>query len=147
MDTNVLLRGFRGENSAAGKVLEAILNRKFLILLSKPVMSEYRFVLGQMAATARFAALTPRVVEAALERLQFLSEYIRIPTSHFEYQRDPRDEKFIELAIAGRATQILSFDKDLLELPYGHTDAANRFRQRLPGVEVVRPREFMEIVL
>ena len=105
-----------------------------------------------MAARLAEAAKSPRatksaLVEAALERLQFLSEYIRIPTSHFEYQRDPRDEKFIELAIAGRATQILSFDKDLLELPYGHTDAANRFRQRLPGVEVVRPREFMEIVL
>jgi len=144
VDTNVLLRGFRDENSAAGRLLEAILNRRVLILLSKPVMAEYRSVLREMAESTRFPALTPQAVGMTLDRLQFFSDYVRNPASHFEYDRDPRDEKFIELAIAGNATHIVSFDNDLLSLTSGHGDAANRFRQRLPAVKVVRPREFMD---
>jgi len=62
VDTNVLLRGFRDENSAAGRLLEAILNRRVLILLSKPVMAEYRSVLREMAESTRFPALTPQAV-------------------------------------------------------------------------------------
>jgi predicted nucleic acid-binding protein len=88
--------------------------------------------------------ITRELVEITLRRLRFLGEYLRAPAARFEYPRDPADEKFIELAIELQATHILSFDKDLLSLPRGRGDAARRFRQRLPKVEVFDAGEFVE---
>jgi uncharacterized protein len=45
--------------------------------------------------------------------------------------RDPRDDKFLELAAAGRATHVISGDADLLEL--------HPFRT----VPIVTPAEFL----
>ena len=48
--------------------------------------------------------------------------------------RDPRDDKFLELAVSGRATHIVSGDSDLLVL--------HPFR----GIVVLSPSEFLTLV-
>ena len=48
--------------------------------------------------------------------------------------RDPRDNKFLELAVSGRATHIVTGDSDLLGL--------HPFR----GIVVVSPSEFLRLV-
>ena len=45
--------------------------------------------------------------------------------------RDPKDDIFLELAVSGRATHVLSGDSDLLSL------------HPLRGIAVVTPREFL----
>lgn len=45
--------------------------------------------------------------------------------------RDPKDDKFLELAVCGNATVIISGDKDLLDL--------NPFR----GIQIITPQEFL----
>jgi uncharacterized protein len=45
--------------------------------------------------------------------------------------RDPKDDKFLELAVTGRATHIVTGDSDLLAL--------NPFR----GIEIVSPQTFL----
>jgi predicted nucleic acid-binding protein len=61
----------------------------------------------------------------------------------FRFDRDPMDEKFIELALAGSASHMVTNDNDLLYLASGHDDSARRFRQRLPDARVVVPADFM----
>jgi putative PIN family toxin of toxin-antitoxin system len=114
-------------------------------LLSKPILDEYRAVLMDDALTARFPELTPTLVEMTIRQLRFIGDYLRSPAARFEYRRDLRDQKFIELAIELSATHILSADKDLLSLPRGRTEASRRFRQRLPGVSVVTAAEFVRL--
>ncbi|WP_280514231.1 putative toxin-antitoxin system toxin component, PIN family [Anabaena sp. PCC 7938] len=47
--------------------------------------------------------------------------------------RDPKDDKFLEIAINGNATHIITGDKDLLELhPFG-------------GVDIITATQFLEI--
>ena len=113
-------------------------------MLSKPVLDEYRAVLLDEAISQRFPEITPDIVEVTARRLRFIGEYVRSPKSRFLYSRDPRDEKFIELAISLRATHILSSDRDLLSLPKSRTEAGERFRQRLPKVEVLEAAEFIQ---
>ncbi len=48
--------------------------------------------------------------------------------------RDSSDDKFLELAVSGRATHIETGDSDLLEL--------DPFR----GIRIVRPQEFLELI-
>jgi predicted nucleic acid-binding protein len=51
---------------------------------------------------------------------------------------------FVELAIAGEATHLVTLDSDLLSLPTARTDAGKRFRQRLPNLAVQSPQSFIE---
>lgn len=70
------------------------------------------------------------------QRLEFLAAYIRdaedvVVTIRLRECRDPKDDKFLELAIQGRATHIVSGDQDLLTL--------SPFR----GITILTPAEFL----
>ena len=144
LDTNILLRGLINAGSASGRVLDACDRRRVLMLLSRPLLAEYRAVLRYPAIVERYPELTTPKVEIVLRRLQYIGEVLRAVKVRFDYPRDPKDSKVIELAIAGRATHIVSADNDLLSLPQGRGDAARRFRQRLPATEVLGPDDFLD---
>jgi predicted nucleic acid-binding protein len=63
----------------------------------------------------------------------------------FDFERDPRDAKFTELAIAGAATHLITLDRDLLSLPTARTSAGQRFRQRLRRAVVQQPAQFIRL--
>jgi putative PIN family toxin of toxin-antitoxin system len=56
------------------------------------------------------------------------------PDEAIDACRDPKDNKFLEIAVAGKAAYIISGDKDLLIL--------NPFR----GIQIVTPAEFLEMI-
>ncbi|HMD53661.1 MAG TPA: putative toxin-antitoxin system toxin component, PIN family [Phycisphaerae bacterium] len=143
LDTNVLLRGLANMDSTAGRILLVCDNRNVVLLLNKEVLAEYRIVLGNPLVTQRHSAITPEAVELVLRRLRYICDYQSDPQIHFRFDRDPRDEKFIELAIAGEASHIISGDSDLISLTKSHTDAAKRFRQRLPNTKILHPGAFL----
>lgn len=71
------------------------------------------------------------------ERMEFLSAYVRDSmlievVERVMACRDPKDDKFLELAVNGNATCVLSGDEDLLVL--------HPFR----GIAIMTPREFLE---
>src|SRR5262249_11838655 len=144
LDTNVLLAGLVSKASASQKVVDSLQARKAIPLVSPPVLAEYRAVLLHPAIIARFAHLTPRRVELALHRLRYVGDECRTGRVKFELDRDPRDAMFIELAIAGEATHLITMDLDLLSLPTARTDAGKRFRQRLGRLVVQTPQSFIE---
>jgi putative PIN family toxin of toxin-antitoxin system len=144
LDTNVLLAGLVSESPASQRVVDALSTRKAIPLLSRPVLGEYHAVLLDPAILARFPALTPRRVAMALHKLRYVADEYRVIRVTFEFPRDPKDAMFLELAIAGEATHIVTLDPDLLSLPGGRGDASKRFRQRLGNVEVLRPGEFLD---
>ncbi|WP_428940253.1 putative toxin-antitoxin system toxin component, PIN family [Fontivita pretiosa] len=143
MDTNTVLRGLVSSSSAAARVLRAAEQRRFIPLLSKPVLDEHRAVLSDEELCRRFPQITAELVEVTIRRLRFVGDYVRHPRASFQFRRDPRDQKFVELAIAMHATHVVSLDEDLLSLPIGQTDASRRFRRRLPQVKVLDPGQFL----
>jgi putative PIN family toxin of toxin-antitoxin system len=143
IDTNTLLRGLLSNTSAAASVVAAAEQRRFVTLLSRDVLAEYRAVLTDSRVIERFPSLSGKRVEVTLARLRFCGDYIRHISTRFDFPRDQRDAKFIELAIQGGATHMVSCDNDLLSLRTGHTDASKRFRQQLSGLSVLRPAEFI----
>lgn len=144
LDTNVLLAGLTSRSSASQKIVDGLLARKVVPLVSAQVLMEYREVLLHPAIQQRFRELTPRRIEMALHRLRYLGDEIQTTGIRFDFKRDPLDAKFIELAIAGRATHIVTLDDDLLSLPASRSDAGKRFRQRLPSVKALKPGELLE---
>lgn len=53
--------------------------------------------------------------------------------SHIQACRDPKDNKFLELAVSGKATHIVSGDNDLLTLHPFH------------GIHILSPRAFLDL--
>ena len=71
------------------------------------------------------------------EREEFLEALIERslgiePAEEIQACRDPKDDKFLELAVSGQARCIVSSDKDLLEM--------KRFR----GIPILTPAKFLE---
>jgi putative PIN family toxin of toxin-antitoxin system len=143
LDTNILLRGLLNIRSAVGGVVDACDQRRAVLLLSRPVLAEYRAVLTDSTMVALYPALVASKIDLALRRLRYVGDIHHALQVQFDYPRDPRDAKFIELAIAGNATHIVSGDKDLLQLASGHGDSAKRFRQRAPSVKLVDAASFL----
>jgi putative PIN family toxin of toxin-antitoxin system len=98
------------------------------LLLSESTLNELDDVLRR----PKFDAYLPET-----KRLEFLlslieaSEVIDV-TQNLRVCRDPKDDKFLELAVAGNASWIVSGDQDLLTL--------KQFQQ----VEIISPRDFLE---
>jgi uncharacterized protein len=143
VDTNTLLRGLAGPTSASGRVLTLCDQRNILILLSRALLTEYRRVLKSPEIVRHNPAIGGDAVELVLRRLRYVGEYVARPGVRFRLDRDRRDEPFLELAIAAASTHIITNDKDLLSLSRGHDEASKRLRQRLPGVRIVRPAQFL----
>lgn len=144
LDTNTVLRGLARPRSASSFILSACEDRRATLLLSRSVLTEYRHVLSDPEIAERHPAIAAKSIEVVLRALRYRSEFLAATDVRFRFDRDPSDAKFVELAIAGRATHIVSNDKDLLSLNAAHTDAAKRFRQRLPQVEVLDSASFMQ---
>ena len=71
------------------------------------------------------------------DRIRFLNLLVKESilvdiTEKIEECRDPKDDKFLELAVSGKADFIISGDDDLQTL--------NPFRE----IEIISPREFTE---
>ena len=71
--------------------------------------------------------------EEFLEVLEQMVEIVEI-TETIRACRDPRDDKFLELALSGRATHIITGDQDLLDL--------HPFR----GIPILTPSAFLTAV-
>jgi predicted nucleic acid-binding protein len=84
-------------------------------------------------------------IDISLERLLYVSDFYRHTKAKFHLPRDPKDAAFVELAIAGQATHIITVDHDLLTLSNGRDDAGKRFRQRLPHTSLLKPEDYLRL--
>jgi predicted nucleic acid-binding protein len=69
LDTNILVRAFINLGSDSGRILLACEKRRFVPLLSQPVLREYRLILGDPTLCSRYRQLDRPEVAVSLERL------------------------------------------------------------------------------
>ena len=125
VDTNVLLSGLHFPGSIPSRVLIEV--QGSVILASDTTRQE----LTEVVERVRFDRFVQREV-----RRHLAAEYLRA-TVNIEIPfpiracRDPRDDKFLEVAVHGRADAIITRDGDLL--------AMNPFR----GIAVLSPAEYL----
>ena len=98
------------------------------ILISKAIFDEIAQVLHRRKLE-RFISAAVR--EAAIERIRSIARWIE-PPSPIRACRDPKDDKFLEVAVHGRADVIVTGDTDLLAL--------HPFR----GIAILTPAEYLE---
>jgi uncharacterized protein len=128
IDTNVYVSRFIRPASVPGlAVVKAV--RQDQTLISMPIWEELRMVL-QRPKFARF--IGPGLLEPYLNDVWMAVQPIAI-SSPIRACRDPRDDKFLEVAVHGMADLIVTGDADLLAL--------NPFR----GIAILSPAAYLEL--
>lgn len=129
LDTNVLVSAALFPLSHPRQVFEIVRGQGSLVA-SIETLAEIEHVLKR----PRFDRYMRRMLrEDFLEGLEQMVGVVEI-TQTIRVCRDPGDDKFLELAVSGSATHIVSGDQDLLDL--------HPFR----GISIVSPRRFLHDV-
>lgn len=127
IDTNVVISGiFFGGPPA--KVLEAVLDEQYQVILSEEIIKEYFEILHRISEK-RNAPIDPgsKIINI------LISNAIIIDATNAETPQcaDPDDIKFLQAAIASNAKFLISGDKHLLDVG------------KYKGGIVLKPKEFL----
>jgi uncharacterized protein len=111
LDTNVIVSAILTKSGKARRFLDKA-QEHGVVLMSPPILLE----LEEVLARPKFDKYI-----SAIERKLFLASFVK--TARFitiaekiEVCRDPKDDKYLELAASGEATCIITGDADLLVL-------------------------------
>ena len=111
-DTNSLLSAALIASSVNANALDIAINRG-RIVLSEPVLQEFKEVIFRKKFDKYFLNIKEKL--EVIEKIEHNSIFFS-PTKTISICRDPKDNKFLELAIAADASCIITGDKDLLVL-------------------------------
>ena len=125
-DTNVLISALLLPDSIPRRGLELAI-RHGSVLVSFAALAELYDVLSRK----RFRRyVNEEEIRAFLTALTREAEWVEV-ADEIKACRDPKDDKFLELAVSGRATHLVTGDADLLSL--------DPFR----GIRIVAPQPFL----
>jgi putative PIN family toxin of toxin-antitoxin system len=128
LDTNIIV------SSALGGALELILDKwaeeAFTLIVTSDILAEYFEVINRPKFKLKQATID-RIIRYCYQFAEFV-----VSEEHIQFiEADPKDDKFLEAAIAGNAEYIVSGDTYLLEL--------KKFR----SVPILTAREFIDWLL
>jgi putative PIN family toxin of toxin-antitoxin system len=115
------------------------------LFVSRDVLNEVQDVLARPNLRRKNPLLTDEAVQELLDRLARTALLIEPVPAHFTYARDPKDEPYLNLAIAAGARYLVSWDHDLLDLMADSPEALD-FRRRFPGLTVITPPAFLRAI-
>ena len=114
IDTNILVRAVIKPQGSVGPVLQRLRRRDYTLLLSRATLDEFVEVIHRPRLRTKYQ-LSESTLRAVLRLVVVRSELVH-PDVPIAVCRDPKDDKFLEVAVAGQADVIVSGDADLLIL-------------------------------
>ena len=129
LDTNVMISAMRSNKGASHAILRALHAKEFDCLLSVPLVLEYESVAKRPGMLPH---LSERDIEAILDMICSRSMEQKIFFQWRPFLKDPNDDMLVELAIAGRASTIVTSNIGDFE------DA-----RKALGLEILTPKEFL----
>ena len=126
IDTNVIISAILFNNSPPGKAVK-LANQLGQILLSDVIFQEMQKTITRKKFDRYLSYDSRRQI---LSKLLLESELVDI-TETITICRDPKDNKFLEVAVSGQGDLIITGDQDLLIL--------NPFR----GIDIITVNEFL----
>lgn len=126
IDTNVLISGLFSTTSTPALAVEKSITKAQLVATTETLRELIERLL--QPKFDRYVSRERR--ETLLQRLASLVEIIEVLQS-VRASRDPKDDKFLEAAVNGRADVIVTGDSDLLDL--------NPFR----GIAILSPASYL----
>jgi putative PIN family toxin of toxin-antitoxin system len=132
VDTNILVRAIIRPRGTVGPVLLRLRQGDYTLLYSRALLEELVDVLNRPRIREKYD-LTGQDIQTVLGLILLRGEAVTA-TEPIAACRDPKDDKFLEVAVAGKADAIVSGDEDLLTLhPY-------------VGIPIVPPHAFLRML-
>lgn len=113
------------------------------LCMSPEVLAEIRDVLSRPEHRTKFPALTPKAVDAFLARYLRAANWFPSVPETYAVQRDPKDSKYVNLALAAEAPYLVTTDRDLLDLMQIATKEGREFMQKFSRLKILNPVAFL----
>jgi uncharacterized protein len=130
----------QGPSHAAYRLFE---EGVFRLYVSSEVLAEVSDVLTRPKVTRKFPSLTADKVADLLGQLHREAVLIPDVPQVFVYERDPKDERYLNLAITASAHYLVTWDRDLLDLMSESSSEGQTFRQSFPQLTILNPPGFL----
>ena len=132
VDTNILVRALIMPHGTVGPVLLRLRQGKYTLLYAQSLLEELIDVLNRPRIRRKYN-LTQANIKTLVGLILLRGEAVE-PEQAITVCRDPKDNKFLEVAVAGKADVIVSGDEDLLVL------------HPFEGIPIVPSRAFLELL-
>lgn len=108
LDTGVLVSGLIQPQGTPGRVLRHLRDGSYSVIFSEPMVLELIDVLSRPKLAEKYHLDTDAAL--ALVGLLLLRGEAVVPTRRIQACRDPKDDKFLEAAVAREADALVSGD-------------------------------------
>lgn len=132
IDTNILVRALIKPDGMVGPVLQRLRQGEYTLLYAPSLLEELVDVLNRPRIRRKYD-LTKADIRTVVGLLLLRGEAVT-PTERITVCRDPKDNKFLEVAITGEANVLVSGDEDL------------RVSHPFRDIPIVSPAEFLQIL-
>jgi len=129
IDTSVLVSAVIRPQGALGFVIKNLRDGNYRYMYSLPLIEELVNVIVRPKIYAKYG-LTSEDVETLLLLLQWRGELVH-PIQKVDICRDPKDNKILEAALAGKVDMIVTSDSDLLVIG------------KLEDIPILSPAQFL----
>ncbi len=142
-DCMVFLQGAANSDGPAAACLRLAEKGHVELCISSEILSEVHDVLTRPKMQHRFSALTDETVSAFLARVSRFALVVSDVPRVVSLARDPKDERYLDLAVAARAECLVSRDNDLLDLMDAQRPESQAFRAAFPQITILDPVSFL----
>jgi putative PIN family toxin of toxin-antitoxin system len=129
VDTNILIRSLIKPHGTVGPIIPRLRDGDYTLVYSAPLVDELVAKLSLPRIRVKYHVRLEEI-EALVALIVLQGERV-IPTRKIKLCRDPKDDMFIEAALAGEAQHVVAGDDDLLTL------------KKFETVRFVTPRAFL----
>jgi putative PIN family toxin of toxin-antitoxin system len=118
---------------------DAVQRGELQLFVSADILAEIDDVLNRPEIRRHFPALTDEAVKAFLADILSFATLVADVRHVFTLTRDPKDEKYVDLALSVDARYLVTADNDLLDLMDQATPTGKEFHQRYPLLQIMKP--------
>lgn len=143
-DCNILLQATLSGDGPAFRCLSLLDGGRVQLLMSEAVLAEIRDVLSRPEILRKNLQVTPERVAQFLSMLARKARFIEEVPAAISFPRDPKDQPYLDLAIAADAQFLVTRDaKHLLKFAVEESPEALDFRAKYPTIRIVDPAAFL----
>lgn len=140
-DCMIFLQATASRSGPAAELFRQLDAGRFTLYVSEAILREVRDVLARPRVRRKNPDLTDERVEALLRHLAAVAVPVADVPRASDLPRDPKDEPYLDLALASGASFLVSRDKDLLDVMSDLT-----FRADHPGLTILNPASFLRLL-
>ncbi len=135
LDANIYASAFINPMGPPGRIFQKFLeNGAFTLITSSPIQEEVRRCL-RYPKVRKLILSSDQEIEEMLQFLELDSEIVKDVEYKNIFISDPNDKIYLQAALVGKASFIVSGDQDLLKLKEWET------------IKIIKPRVFLDLLL